>query len=83
MLWAILDAQLAFEIAKKDKEVDELYEQVRQHCLQVMHSCPQDNIDQGVRLVFIARYMERIGDHITNICEKIIYAKNGEMIEIG
>ena len=48
-----------------------------------MHSCPQDNIDQGVRLVFIARYMERIGDHITNICEKIIYAKNGEMIEIG
>lgn len=85
-LWNALkndDAQLAFEIAKKDNEVDELYEQVRQHCLQVMHSCPQDNIDQGVRLVFIARYMERIGDHITNICEKIIYAKNGEMIEIG
>ena len=65
------------------KEIDELYEKVRKDCLQVMHSNPTENINQGVRLVFIGRYLERIGDHITNICEKIIYAKNGEMIEIG
>ena len=77
------DADLAFEIAKKDVEVDELYEKVRESCLQVMHNNPDENINQGVRLVFIARYLERIGDHITNICEKIIYAKNGKMIEIG
>ena len=77
------DADLAFDIAKKDAEVDELYEKVRESCLQVMHNNPDENINQGVRLVFIARYLERIGDHITNICEKIIYAKNGKMIEIG
>ena len=85
-LWDALkndDADLAFEIAKKDVEVDELYEKVRESCLQVMHNNPDENINQGVRLVFIARYLERIGDHITNICEKIIYAKNGKMIEIG
>ena len=85
-LWDALkndDADLAFEIAKKDAEVDELYEKVRESCLQVMHNNPDENINQGVRLVFIARYLERIGDHITNICEKIIYAKNGKMIEIG
>ena len=76
------DAQLAYEIAKKDEQVDELYSKVRQDCLRVMHD-DLNNINQGVRLVFIARYLERIGDHITNICEKIIYAKNGEMIEIG
>ena len=76
------DAQLAYEIAKKDEQVDELYSKVRQDCLRVMHD-DSNNINQGVRLVFIARYLERIGDHITNICEKIIYAKNGEMIEIG
>lgn len=77
------DADLAFDIAKKDVEVDELYEKVRESCLQVMHNNPDENINQGLRLVFIARYLERIGDHITNICEKIIYAKNGKMIEIG
>lgn len=85
-LWDALkndDAELAFNIAQKDNEIDELYEKVRKDCLQVMHSNPTENINQGVRLVFIGRYLERIGDHITNICEKIIYAKNGEMIEIG
>ncbi|WP_343338246.1 Phosphate-specific transport system accessory protein PhoU [Terrisporobacter petrolearius] len=77
------NANLAYEIAQKDSEIDLLYERVRQDCLQVMHSDPEKNINQGMRLVFIGRYIERIGDHITNICEKIIYAKNGEMIEIG
>ena len=48
-----------------------------------MHRNPEDNINQGVRLLFIGHYLERIGDHITNICEKIIYAKKGTMVEIG
>ena len=85
-LWKALkndDADLAFEVAKKDNEIDELYKHVRESSLQFMHNDPDKNINQGVRLLFIARYLERIGDHATNICEKIIYAKNGEMIEIG
>ncbi len=85
-LWTALkndDVKLAYEIAEKDDKIDELYEQVKEDCLRIMHSSPEKNINQGVRLLFIARYLERIGDHITNICEKIIYAKNGEMIEIG
>ena len=85
-LWDALNddnVNLAYEIAQKDNEIDELYKRVRQDCLQVMHNNPDENINQGMRLVFIGRYLERIGDHVTNICEKIIYAKNGEMIEIG
>ena len=85
-LWDALkdeNTNLAYEIAQRDNEIDDLYEKVRVDCLQIMHNNPLKNIDQGVRLVFVARYLERIGDHITNICEKIIYAKNGEMIEIG
>ena len=85
-LWDALkndDVDLAYEIAKKDTEIDNIYEKVRQGCLQVMHNNPHENINQGMRLVFIGRYLERIGDHITNICEKIIYAKNGKIIEIG
>lgn len=77
------DDEMAYQIALKDKELDELYYRIRKDSLRVMHKDPQNNINQGVRLLFVGRYLERIGDHITNICEKIIYAKKGTMIEIG
>lgn len=77
------DADLSYKIASIDDKIDELYITVRQDCLKVMHESPEKNIDQGVRLLFVGRYLERIGDHITNICEKIVYARNGKMIELG
>ena len=43
----------------------------------------EDNINQGVKLIFVARYLERIGDHITNVCENIVYAIKGDMTELG
>ena len=76
------DEDLARDIALKDDEVDRLYEMVQTDCLKIMNDNPS-TINQGVGLLFIGRYFERIGDHITNICEKIIYAIKGEMIEIG
>ena len=76
------DEDLARDIALKDDEVDRLYEMVQTDCLKIMNDNPS-TINQGVGLLFMGRSFERIGDHITNICEKIIYAINGEMIEIG
>ena len=73
---------LAREIALQDDKIDSLYNRVQEDCLRVMNANPQ-TINQGVNLLFIGRYLERIGDHTTNICEKIIYAINGEMVEIG
>ncbi|MGM9534919.1 MAG: phosphate signaling complex protein PhoU [Intestinibacter sp.] len=77
------DADLAYKVALIDNEIDVLYYKVREDCLRVMHENPEQNINQGVKLLFVGRYLERIGDHITNVCEKIIYARNGKMIEIG
>ena len=73
---------LAREIALQDDKIDSLYNRVQVDCLRVMNANPQ-TINQGVNLLFIGRYLERIGDHITNICEMIIFAINGEMTEIG
>lgn len=73
---------LAREIALQDDKIDSLYNRVQEDCLSVMNANPQ-TINQGVNLLFIGRYLERIGDHITNICEMIIFAINGEMTEIG
>lgn len=76
------DEDLAYNTALKDDLVDKLYDIIYEHTLNVMHQ-KEVNIDQGVTMLFVARYLERIGDHITNICEKIIYAVRGDMIEIG
>ena len=73
---------LAREIALQDDKIDSLYNRVQEDCLRVMNANPQ-TINQGVNLLFIGRYLERIVDHITNICEMIIFAINGEMTEIG
>ena len=73
---------LAREIALQDDKIDSLYNRVQEDCLRVMNANPQ-TINQGVNLLFIGRYLERIGDHITNICEMMIFAINGEMTEIG
>lgn len=76
------DETLAYNTALKDDLVDKLYDVIQEHTLEIMHE-KEMNIDQGVKMLFVARYLERIGDHITNICEKIIYALKGDMIEIG
>ncbi|WP_042276063.1 phosphate signaling complex protein PhoU [[Clostridium] dakarense] len=88
MLLAVLEAlenedeKLAYDTALRDEKVDRLYEQIHEDCLKIMNENPE-TINQGVRLLFVGRYLERIGDHITNVCEKVIYAINGKMMEIG
>jgi phosphate transport system protein len=39
-------------------------------------------IEQGTSLMFISRFLERIGDHSTNICERTVYMKTGEWTEL-
>lgn len=75
------DEKLAYKTALQDDIVDELYNDVYVDALGAMYK-NVDNINQGVKLLFVGRYLERIGDHITNICELVIYAIKGEMIEI-
>lgn len=88
MLLAVLEAlenedeKLAYDTALRDEKVDSLYELIHEDCLKIMNENPE-TINQGVRLLFVGRYLERIGDHITNVCEKVIYAINGKMMEIG
>lgn len=76
------DYKKAYSAAAEDDILDDLYSDVYVDILAAMHKS-SDNINQGVKILFIARHLERIGDHITNICESIIYAVKGEMVEIG
>ena len=66
------DVELAKEVAKKDDEVDKLDNQIFRELLTYMME-DHRMIRQGNKLMFVSRYIERMGDHVTNICERIIY----------
>ncbi len=76
------DHRLAFNIAKQDELIDELYKEIYNEVLAKIIENP-NHINQGTKLLFIGRYLERIGDHLTNVCEKIIYISKGERIELN
>lgn len=71
------DVELAHEIAKEDEDVDVLDEQILRELLTFMIEDPQ-TIRQAMSLIFISRFLERIGDHATNICERVIYMTTGD-----
>jgi len=76
------DDRLAREIAEKDDEVDALFDQVRRELITYMIEDPQ-TIKNASHLTFVARYLERCGDHITNICESIVYMATGERTDLN
>lgn len=76
------DIDLAFEVAKDDDAVDEIYERIYMELIEMMIQNPTI-ISQATNLLFIGRYLERISDHATNIGERVIYMVTGELQEIN
>ncbi len=72
----------ALEIAKNDQLIDELYKKVIGNLLHIMRQNP-DAIEQATSLLFISRFLERLGDHVTNLCEWIVYTEQGKHVELN
>jgi phosphate transport system protein len=66
------DAGLARQTTKWDYEIDSLYVKSRDKLLKIIIEKPE-YISQGIALLMVNRHLERIGDHICNICESIVY----------
>ena len=75
------DVDLAEKAARMDEEVDKLYEKVANDVFDIVVE-NKELIKQGTQLMLIARYLERIADHSTNICERTIYMISGKLEEI-
>ncbi|HEY9204514.1 MAG TPA: phosphate signaling complex protein PhoU [Candidatus Methanoperedens sp.] len=76
------DVELAKAVAKRDDEVDALFDQVRRELISHMIEDPK-KITGAQHLTFVARYLERIGDHITNLCESVVFMVTGERVELN
>jgi len=75
------DVQLAQQVAARDDEVDQLYNQVYRELLTFMMADP-GTIDRATWLLWVAHELERIADRVTNSCERVGFLVTGKMIEI-
>lgn len=75
------DVSTARQIPANDDTVDALYEKVFRHLVDVMASSLGD-ITQANYLLWTAHNLERMGDRVINICERIVFAATGEMMEM-
>lgn len=75
------DLNLVQEMIQHDEEVDDLYNRLYDELIERIQREP-GLTSQAVGLILIARYLERIADHITNIGERIYYMETGDLKEL-
>ena len=73
-----VDALTALDVMESDIEVDKLNTVVFQSLIEEM-SYDHEQLKIGPHLLFVAKNIERIGDHITGIAEQIYFLHHGEM----
>jgi phosphate uptake regulator len=77
------DVQVALSICRTEHTIDQMYAKAFKRILIELQSGASDDAQSLVTLLFIAHYMERMGDSLLNIGEAILSAHLGERIKIG
>ncbi len=73
------DIDKAVEVWRSDQVVDDIYNAIFRELITYMMEDPR-NITPCTHLLFIAKNLERVGDHTTNIAETVYYAVRGEVL---
>lgn len=76
------DTEAAQVMAKMDDDVDHLYNQVFRELLVFMMEDPK-TINQATYLIFVGRFLERMGDYCTNIAEEVVYVATGKRSDLN
>ena len=76
------DAARAAEISTRDNELDRLFELAFDHRVAAMKADSAD-LDRASRLIGVAKNLERVGDHITNIGEWAVFRATGRLVELN
>ncbi len=77
--FAARDADLALAVIERDKVVDDFYNSIFRTLLTYMVENPK-MISESAHLLFVAKNIERIGDHATNVAEMVYYAATGKYL---
>jgi phosphate transport system protein len=77
--YAARDSEAAKDVVARDDKVDSFYNSIFRNLVSYMMENP-GTISSAAQLLFVARNLERIGDHATNIAEMVHYAATGEYL---
>ena len=76
------NADQAREVAARDDEIDRLHQQLTDQTVAIMRSDPT-TIENGLELMLVNRFLERLGDQITNMCELVVFAGTADHVELN
>ena len=76
------DIELAYNICKEDDAIDKLYKSLFDKTIKVIKE-KENLVNDGAQLLFAIKYLERIADHVTNICEWTIFSKDGIYVDLN
>ena len=76
------DAAMARSVAVMDDEIDTLYKAIFDELVEIMAKKP-DSVSRATYLLWCAHNLERIGDRVTNIVERVIFMTTGDMQELN
>ena len=77
--FAARDPETAVQVCQRDKAVDDFYNSIFRTLLTFMMENPQ-TIGEAAHLLFIAKNLERVGDHATNVAEMVYFSATGEYL---
>ena len=76
------DEAMAEQVSGRDRTVDEIYANLFRDLLSFMMEDAK-NVAQASALLFVAKQLERVGDHSTNICESVIFVTTGKHVDLN
>ena len=76
------NAVAAESISRRDARIDAMYNQVHRELLTFVME-KRSNINQTIMLDWVAHNLERVGDRVTNICERIIFTVTGNSVDLN
>ncbi len=76
------DVKTAYKICAEDDKVDAYYKSLFDKIIKTI-KVKEEMVNDGTQLLFVIKFLERIADHVTNVCEWTIFSKDGVYVDLN
>lgn len=76
------DVKAAYKICAEDDKVDTYYKSLFDKMIKTIKA-KEEMVNDGAQLLFVIKFLERIADHVTNVCEWTIFSKDGVYVDLN